>query len=42
MPTIFEVDSNHPVLMEELFMPILFVLRFKTLDEAIKINNSVP
>ncbi|CAD8152281.1 unnamed protein product [Paramecium pentaurelia] len=41
-PTIFEVQANHPILQHELFMPILFIVRYDTLDEAIEINNNVP
>jgi aldehyde dehydrogenase family 7 protein A1 len=41
-PTIFEISKNAPILKEELFVPILFVVRFNELDEAIEINNNVP
>ena len=41
-PTIIEIDSDAPILQEELFVPILYMVRFKTLDEAIAINNNVP
>ncbi|KAF8821530.1 putative Aldehyde dehydrogenase family 7 member B4 [Cardiosporidium cionae] len=41
-PTIVEIDSDAPILKKEIFAPILYVLKFSTLDEAIKINNSVP
>ncbi|CAK67266.1 unnamed protein product (macronuclear) [Paramecium tetraurelia] len=41
-PTIFEVKADHPILQHELFMPILFIVRYDTLDEAIEINNNVP
>jgi len=39
-PTIFEVkDSQSSLVQEEIFGPVLAVLRAKTLDEAIKIAN---
>jgi aldehyde dehydrogenase family 7 protein A1 len=41
-PAIFEIDKNAPIVKEELFVPILYVIRFDTLEEAIQINNSVP
>jgi len=41
-PTIVEIDHSAPIVKEELFVPILYVLKFKTIDEAIAINNEVP
>jgi len=41
-PTIIEIDSSADIVKEELFVPILYMMRFKTLDEAIQINNNVP
>jgi len=41
-PTICEVEPTNPMIMEELFVPILYVMKFKTFDEAIEMNNSVP
>ena len=40
-PTIFEMDASAAVLQTEAFVPILYMVRFSTLDEAIAINNSV-
>lgn len=42
LPTIFEISKDSPIIKEELFMPILYVIRFDTLTEAIEINNNVP
>lgn len=42
MPTIVEIDWRAPIVKTELFVPILYILKFDTLEEAIKINNSVP
>jgi len=41
-PTLVEISPNAPILNEEIFAPILYVIKFDTLDEAIAINNSVP
>lgn len=41
-PTIVEVSSKSELVKEEYFCPILFVIKFKTLEEAIEINNNVP
>ncbi|KAJ3677118.1 hypothetical protein LUZ60_002842 [Juncus effusus] len=41
-PTIVEISSDAPVVKEELFAPVLYVLKFNSLKEAIEINNSVP
>ena len=40
-PTIIEADPNWDIVNIETFAPILYVMKFKTLDEAIKINNRV-
>ncbi|GMQ08125.1 hypothetical protein CsSME_00051998 [Camellia sinensis var. sinensis] len=41
-PTIVEISPNAAVVKEELFAPVLYVMKFQTLKEAIEINNSVP
>jgi alpha-ketoglutaric semialdehyde dehydrogenase len=42
-PTIFAgVQPRHRIAREEIFGPVLSVLRFRTFDEAVRINNSVP
>ncbi|XP_065866936.1 aldehyde dehydrogenase family 7 member B4 [Euphorbia lathyris] len=41
-PTIVEISSKAEVVKEELFAPVLYVMKFQTLEEAIEINNSVP
>ncbi len=41
-PTIVLANPNMPLVKEETFAPILYILPFKDLDEAIKINNNVP
>ncbi|XP_047342346.1 aldehyde dehydrogenase family 7 member B4 [Impatiens glandulifera] len=41
-PTIVEISPTANVVKDELFGPVLYVMKFKTLNEAIEINNSVP
>lgn len=42
LPTIVEIDPRSPIVKEELFVPILYIFKFTTLDEAISYNNDVP
>lgn len=41
-PTIVEIAHDAPIVKEEIFAPILYVFRFKSLDEGIAWNNEVP
>jgi aldehyde dehydrogenase (NAD+) len=41
-PTIVKAHPRMPVLKEEIFAPILYLLEFDTLDEAIEWHNNVP
>lgn len=41
-PTLVEAPPELPLMQEEVFAPILYIVRFKTLDQAIRIHNSVP
>ena len=41
-PTIIEADNDWDVVQEETFAPILYVMKFKSLDDAIKMHNDVP
>ncbi|PON54310.1 Succinylglutamate-semialdehyde dehydrogenase [Trema orientale] len=41
-PTIVEISPSASVVKEELFAPVLYVMKIKTLEEAIELNNSVP
>eukprot|EP00898_Chlorokybus_atmophyticus_P001740 jgi/Chlat1/2567/Chrsp175S02401 len=40
-PTLVEITHDKPMVKEELFAPVLYVMKFKTLDEAIAWNNEV-
>jgi len=41
-PTIIEIDAKAEILQRELFVPILYIAKFSTIDEAITLNNNVP
>jgi len=41
-PAIVEVAAQEGSVLKETFAPILYVLRYRDLDEAIALNNSVP
>lgn len=41
-PTIIEVSSQIDIMKHETFAPILYVLSYQTLDEAIALQNEVP
>jgi aldehyde dehydrogenase (NAD+) len=41
-PTIIAAHADMAIVKQETFAPILYVLTFKSLDEAIEIHNNVP
>jgi len=41
-PCIAEAKPDDPIVQHETFAPILYLLRYKTMDEAIAIQNGVP
>lgn len=41
-PCIAEVKSSYAIVKEETFAPILYVMKYRTMDEAIAIQNDVP
>jgi aldehyde dehydrogenase (NAD+) len=41
-PCIVAARHDLPVIQEETFAPILYVVPYRTLDEAIRIHNDVP
>jgi aldehyde dehydrogenase (NAD+) len=40
-PAIVEVDAQQGMVLQETFAPILYVLRYRTIEEAIELNNAV-
>ena len=41
-PAIIKVKSDFNIIKEETFAPILYVMEYKNLDEALQIHNNVP
>lgn len=42
MPAIVEIDSAAPIVQQETFAPILYVLQYDSFSRAIEIQNGVP
>jgi aldehyde dehydrogenase (NAD+) len=42
IPCIAEAKNDFPVVQEETFAPLLYLIRYHTIDDAISIHNSVP
>lgn len=40
-PAIAEVENHYPIVQEETFAPILYVMKYRTLEEAIAMQNDV-
>ena len=40
-PAICEVENHYEIVQDETFAPILYLIKYKTLDEAIKYHNGV-
>lgn len=41
-PCICEARHDYPIIQEETFAPIVYIIPYDTLDDAIRYNNSVP
>ena len=41
-PTIVSAQNHWPIVQRETFAPILYVMPFRTIDEAIRLQNDVP
>ena len=42
MPAIAEVKNHYAIVQEETFAPLLYMIKYKTLDDAIALHNDVP
>ncbi|HOI87345.1 MAG TPA: aldehyde dehydrogenase family protein [Lentimicrobium sp.] len=42
VPCIAEVENHYKIVQEETFAPILYLIKYKTMDEAIEHHNNVP
>ena len=41
-PALVEIDANAPIVQQETFAPVLHVLAYESLEQAIALNNGVP
>ncbi|UTA69846.1 aldehyde dehydrogenase family protein [Emticicia sp. 21SJ11W-3] len=41
-PVIIEVEEQSPMVCHETFAPILYVIKYRTIEQAIEIQNAVP
>ena len=41
-PCIAEVKNHYQIVQHETFAPILYIMKYKTIDEAIQLQNDVP
>jgi aldehyde dehydrogenase (NAD+) len=42
VPCIAEVENHYEIVQEETFAPLLYLIKYKHLDEAIELHNNVP
>jgi len=42
LPTLAEAENHYKIVQEETFAPILYLMNYKTIEEAISLNNGVP
>jgi aldehyde dehydrogenase (NAD+) len=42
VPCIAEVENHYAIVQEETFAPLLYLIRYRDLDEAIRFHNAVP
>jgi len=42
IPAIAEAKNDYQIVQEETFAPIVYLIKYKTFDEAIALNNGVP
>lgn len=41
-PALVEAENSYKMVQKETFAPILYLLKYKSLEEAVEINNAVP
>jgi aldehyde dehydrogenase family 7 protein A1 len=41
-PTVAEIAHDAPIVFQENFVPICYVMKFQTFEQAVKWNNEVP
>ncbi|MNY24115.1 putative aldehyde dehydrogenase AldY [compost metagenome] len=41
-PAIFEAENHYEIVQHETFAPILYIMKYKNIEEAIELQNGVP
>ncbi len=41
-PALVEINADAPIIQQETFAPILYLMRYRAFDDAVRIHNSVP
>ncbi len=42
MPAIVEAENHYNMVQEETFAPIVYLIKYNSIEEAIQLNNAVP
>jgi len=42
VPALAEVENSYQIVQDETFAPLLYLIKYSTIDEAIALNNDVP
>ncbi len=42
VPVLAEAENHYHIVQEETFAPILYLMKYKTIDEAVALHNAVP
>lgn len=42
VPALVEAENHYEIVQEETFAPILYIMKYSTIEEAIALNNGVP
>ncbi|MDD4644364.1 MAG: aldehyde dehydrogenase family protein [Bacteroidales bacterium] len=42
VPALVEAENHYQIVQEETFAPILYLIKYKNISDAIRLNNSVP
>lgn len=42
VPALAEVQNHYQIVQDETFAPLLYLIKYKDIDEAIELNNNVP
>ena len=42
VPTLVEAENHYAIVQEETFVPILYIMKYRTIEDAIALNNGVP